>query len=1170
MRLPIEPSRSARSAASALGPTESVSFLNDSIAPGLQIEPQILLARSIAAAPIPGSEYVAGRCGQNQSESCIELISNTTHAVVNAFVVPVCPGLGAISLMGLVAAPVGNILYLECGDGAVVALNATSGGLLGSVQAPSISGGGVCASEVAGVGAALDVADHLLFSLAESLCVSAPQNTTFNVSLEAINTSSYAIAWTLPYVSFTPWYDLATSAPLAFDAATGQLYIDLPPTNLTPPTSEVGIVAPRTGALAERVPVVDAAFAGTWLTYLPATGSVYTVGLRSATPGNLTASVELIDAVLGKEIPLTNETGSPTAAPFDVYYGLIAGSGTPATLAVLGQWEYTPLPPTTPNPRPDNAFWLSLPSLSMSADVRFPGGIVGGATTGANSLALLDASDDLVILASGSPPVARHTAVLGSAYQEAAVDPTNGTLWVVLDSDCPILSGGPCGNATLEVFPPGAAGPSETAQLPQGTPSGITYNPVDHEFFILTTCGPGSRPFCAANDTITAYSSDGALLSSSTVPSTTFSPPETPLVVDGATGALVASLVAPRGGVLFYIPPATPSAAVAITLPLPAGVVSCPERMWVAYDSVDALLLVRTICISTRYVPVQWALNATTLAPLYSIVATNGSGPLAFDPTTDALYMANGSAVVTISPTTGAFVSAYAPTGGVGDVAFDPTIGALYLLGTNLTVVNASTFSVLESVSFSGLPPSTFISQLVVDPRTGTAMLPLYSDALMLVVSGPGIVVYPVVFTETGLPPYASWSVFLTVPGVTLSGTGALSYLLPNGSYPFVVGAKAGYSITSGGTGTTVISGSGVTAPNVSFAPTVYPITFHGGVSGGGWSVFLLPTGDTARNASCGCTATSASVTFTRPDGTYAYLIEGNTSRAAVASLPPAGEVIVNGSAVSLAFSVTGNVSPSVSFQAIGLMPGASWCVTIASAREQCSTGGRATFAGLTPGNYSYTVAPSAGFLPRHPTGQLRLGHGSPTVGVPFRAATYLVSFAESGLVAGHGWKVAIDGRHVSSRHPQLSLTLPNGTYAFATAPIPGYTGGQSGLLTVDGGALLIAAPFVRVVYAVTISEVGLPANSAWTIKVGPTTFTVHGSSLVIDEPNGSYGLRVGAVSGYGHTISPTALHVHGGPASVSVTFHLLRGGSPTGVRSPAIPLRDGTRPATDALARPP
>jgi peptide/nickel transport system substrate-binding protein len=147
---------------------------------------------------------------------------------------------------------------------------------------------------------------------------------------------------------------------------------------------------------------------------------------------------------------------------------------------------------------------------------------------------------------------------------------------------------------------------------------------------------------------------------------------------------------------------------------------------------------------------------------------------------------------------------------------------------------------------------------------------------------------YTVTFVETGLPSGTNWSV--TVNGTTQSsGVRAITFSEPNGTYPFSVGAVAGYS-ENRTSGEVNVSGDPVTE-GIAFAPKVpdqYSVTFSesGLESGTNWSVTLNGTLHSS---------TTNGITFTAPNGTYPFRIAAVAGYSANLS---AGSITVNGSPV--------------------------------------------------------------------------------------------------------------------------------------------------------------------------------------------------------------------------------------------------------------------------------
>ena len=147
----------------------------------------------------------------------------------------------------------------------------------------------------------------------------------------------------------------------------------------------------------------------------------------------------------------------------------------------------------------------------------------------------------------------------------------------------------------------------------------------------------------------------------------------------------------------------------------------------------------------------------------------------------------------------------------------------------------------------------------------------------------PTKAVYAVTFTESGLTSGTSWSVDLN--GSQQSSTSStIVYSEPNGTYTFTVGAAPGYSF-SPSSGNAVVTGGSVSR-TITFTPTApeYAVTFteSGLKSGTSWTVTL----DGQKVSS-----SSATISFTRARGTYAWVVSDPKGYTTTAS----GNVIVHG-----------------------------------------------------------------------------------------------------------------------------------------------------------------------------------------------------------------------------------------------------------------------------------
>jgi hypothetical protein len=159
---------------------------------------------------------------------------------------------------------------------------------------------------------------------------------------------------------------------------------------------------------------------------------------------------------------------------------------------------------------------------------------------------------------------------------------------------------------------------------------------------------------------------------------------------------------------------------------------------------------------------------------------------------------------------------------------------------------------------------------------------------------------------------------------------------------------------------------------------------------------------------------------------------------------------------------------------------------------------------------------------------------------VPGATTTYPVVFIEAGLPGGVGWGVTIGGSlYFNTSGSPVVANLPDGSYAYAIGDVPGYhqpTLPYSGTITVSGAP--VTEPTLRfalTVYLITLSEVGLPSGTNWSVQVNGSLHQSTTSSISWSLPNGTYGYVLGDVDGYHQSTIPYSgsILVNGG----SITF---------------------------------
>jgi hypothetical protein len=411
---------------------------------------------------------------------------------------------------------------------------------------------------------------------------------------------------------------------------------------------------------------------------------------------------------------------------------------------------------------------------------------------------------------------------------------------------------------------------------------------------------------------------------------------------------------------------------------------------------------------------------------------------------------------------------------------------------------------------------------------------------------GPPTGPYSVTFQETGLPANTTWSVSLATShsdarspdwkgggGAGSSTNGTIVFLLANGTFHYAVGPAEAAGVLYAPTpsvGNFTVNGSNLTE-NVTFAPVpLYTLAFteSGLPNGTFWSVALggVPRGgDHPEIVSPLCDrsawngSTNVSVNFSVPNGTYDFSVANVSAGSQLYSAAPAaGNVSVNGSNVTVFVTFTPEVNYLVTFAETGLPNGTFWSVQLAV------PGGNGWPGGPAP---DLTVSPQCD--------------------------------------QGSGWN--------GSANSTLGFEVPNGTYAFEIASVPGndsvplyVPAPGSGNVTVNGTNVTVAITFAPLVlYNVTFTETGLPNGTFWSVGLvasnsgggpggpGPETalspdcyhgFFWNGSSnstVGFSVPDGAYGFFV-ANSSNGSTIYvPTpangSVTVNGSDVVVSISF---------------------------------
>ena len=211
---------------------------------------------------------------------------------------------------------------------------------------------------------------------------------------------------------------------------------------------------------------------------------------------------------------------------------------------------------------------------------------------------------------------------------------------------------------------------------------------------------------------------------------------------------------------------------------------------------------------------------------------------------------------------------------------------------------------------------------------------------------------YKVTFTETGLPSGATWYLNLTNGQSFMNNTSNISFSEPNGSYAYTISSAEGRTYSSSmSSGTFQIAGFSYSS-SVVFSEVTYLVTFTetGLPSGTTW--YLNLTDGQA------FTSSSNTISFSEPNGSYAYTIsspEGRTYSSSMSS----GTFEIAGFPYSLSVTFS-EVTYQVTFTETGLPSGTAWYITLDNSSLYASSQSN-NLIQLSNGTY-YITAISTGY----------------------------------------------------------------------------------------------------------------------------------------------------------------------------------------------------------------
>jgi thermopsin len=397
---------------------------------------------------------------------------------------------------------------------------------------------------------------------------------------------------------------------------------------------------------------------------------------------------------------------------------------------------------------------------------------------------------------------------------------------------------------------------------------------------------------------------------------------------------------------------------------------------------------------------------------------------------------------------------------------------------------------------------------------------------------------YTITFSQSGLPFSGMWDLqFNYTTTYFWSASMDITITVMNGTYPFTVWDNSGVYVAVPSSGNVIVNGADVYVP-ILFELPMFNVTFEqsGLPSGLSWSV-------TVNSSTSSSSTPNTDINFTENNGMFWYDI---LAPAGYVASPTSGIFTMNSASFTILISFTAVPSGQevVMFNESGAPFGGNWSVTMGGVLGY-SFGPTIVFTEPL-GTYSFIVGNLSGYTSTPPSGSVAVTGSALEVFIlfsPVPPGYYAVTFAETGLLTGTEWSVGISGETLGFNGPNITLVETNGSYGYTVNSPAGYTASpSSGTADVYGLAVVVYVAFTGIVppptlYAFTFTETGLAGNTAWSATLNGLTESSATSTIVFNEPNGTYTYAIGGVTGY--VASPTSgtQGIDGAPAGVAITF---------------------------------
>jgi len=405
---------------------------------------------------------------------------------------------------------------------------------------------------------------------------------------------------------------------------------------------------------------------------------------------------------------------------------------------------------------------------------------------------------------------------------------------------------------------------------------------------------------------------------------------------------------------------------------------------------------------------------------------------------------------------------------------------------------------------------------------------------------------YPINFTETGLPSEQSWWVDLSntsqsfSENLTSTSPENVSFLEGNASYSFTAG-EIGLYVAQPSSGTVELQGSAAAVTITFVPPPLYTVTFAekglpagtqwGGSVESNWGDSYPVTVDPTFSVELPNTTLYA-------DTIYPDAVTGHQT-------PNYVEFYVTGAPETV--NITYLELYTVTLQETGLPAGTEWDAYLTNTTSDLESSSYSetaylNFSVINGTTYLFTVEPVFAYTAAPSSGPVTVAGANVTEDIVFTAApTYEVLFTETGLPVGTLWSITLYPPSriettTNSTTATLTIDVPNGTFYYYPAARHYLATPTESSFEMEGSEIYANVSFTQL-DQVTFEESGLPSGTFWDVYFNYAYVGNYSSTIVQYAPAGDYEFYAYAVGGFEPNVTQGPVDLTSAGAVVQLSF---------------------------------